>query len=445
MDSITEQNIKAAANVVDVVSDFIDLRKRGVEYQGLCPFHDDKTLGNFSVNPQKGVYKCFACGAGGDAIKFLMEYPGSKLTYGEALHYLAHKYSIPIDDDDHDSGKWQHVKPATVKKISEIHKEMLVIPRDVVLLTTRQEQPNIFINWLHSLPWNQEQRTRLEKVLWLYCVGKWKDRVCFWQIDEQGRPRGGKLMRYGPNGKRDKDKLTGAPGWMHNQEGIRERLDLEHHEYCSTLFGMHLLNRYPDAAVNIVESEKTALFCATMYGDFEHNIWMACGGSNFMKLQSLQPLIASGRRVWVWPDKDGIKKWQDVIDSLDCERVQLYTRFFDKYWIEEDGPKADLCDVQQRLLCHPETMKPKEHEVSDDECIILACQEWTLVHGSEPFIDPMEALDPRVRRWREILREKYNFNKTRKTNDQRDTGQPELRTGWDEGQQGCSEGAELDS
>ena len=51
MDPITEQNIKSAANVVDVVSDFIDLRKRGVEYQGLCPFHDDKTLGNFSVNP----------------------------------------------------------------------------------------------------------------------------------------------------------------------------------------------------------------------------------------------------------------------------------------------------------------------------------------------------------------------------------------------------------
>ena len=93
MDLITEDKIKSAANVVDVVGDFIDLRKRGVEYQGLCPFHDDKTLGNFSVNPTKGVYKCFACGAGGDAIEFLMEYKGSRFSYGDALRYLAKKYS----------------------------------------------------------------------------------------------------------------------------------------------------------------------------------------------------------------------------------------------------------------------------------------------------------------------------------------------------------------
>ena len=61
-------------------------------------------------------------------------------------------------------------------------------------------------------------------------------------------------MRYGINGKRDKDKVTGKPGWMHNQEGIRERCDMEHHEYRATLFGMHLLKKYPEATINIVES-----------------------------------------------------------------------------------------------------------------------------------------------------------------------------------------------
>ena len=81
MDRITEQKIKDAANVVDVISDFLTLRKRGVEYVCLGPFHADENLGNFSINPAKGVYKCFACGAGGDAIKFLMEYRDSKLTY----------------------------------------------------------------------------------------------------------------------------------------------------------------------------------------------------------------------------------------------------------------------------------------------------------------------------------------------------------------------------
>ena len=77
--------------------------------------------------------------------------------------------------------------------------------RDVARLTMKATQPNIFIEWLRALPWNNKQRERLPNILWQYCVGRWGDRVCFWQIDEQGRPRGGKLMRYGLNGKRDKD------------------------------------------------------------------------------------------------------------------------------------------------------------------------------------------------------------------------------------------------
>ena len=411
MDRITEEKIKSAANVVDVISDFLTLKKRGVEYVCLCPFHDDENLGNFSVNPAKGVYKCFACGAGGDAVKFLMEYRDSNLTYGEALHYLAKKYSIPIPDDDWKGGdRWQHIKPAKPKQIVEVHKEMLVMERDVVRQTMKATQPNIFIEWLRSLPWNDEQRKRLEQVLWLYCVGRWGDRVCFWQIDEQGRPRGGKLMRYGLNGKRDKDKITGKPGWMHNQEGIRERCDMEHHEYRATLFGMHLLNKYPDAAINIVESEKTALIMAIAYGNNDMNLWMACGGLEFLKLESLQPLIDQRRRVWIWPDKDGVEKWTNKVKHLLNDRFNIYTRFFDKYWTEEDGPKADLADINLRLLTRPETIndsKPKEPD--EEETIMYACQEWEKVHEDEPFIDPIEMQDPRVHQWREILRQRYNY------------------------------------
>jgi hypothetical protein len=416
MDRITEEKIKSAANVVDVIGEYIELRPRGVEYQGLCPFHDDKTLGNFSVNPTKGVYKCFACGAGGDAIQFLMDYPGTKLTYGEALHYLAHKYSIPVDDEDQqDKARWQNVKPAQPKQIVEQHKDMLIMPREVVLQTMREPQPNIFIDWLRSLPWNQEQRKRLDQVLWLYCVGKWKERVCFWQIDEQGRPRGGKLMRYTTNGKRDKDKVTGAPGWMHNQEGIRERCDMEHHEYRATLFGMHLLKKYPDATINIVESEKTALICATAYGNMEQNLWMACGGLEFLKLDSIQTLIDEGRTIWIWPDKDGVEKWRDKVSHMLSDKVRITTKFLEDFWIEADGAKTDVADIILRLMTHPETANErKRDEVSEDEKILLACQEWTAVHGDEPFLDPVELIDQRVREWREILRRRYNFNKTHK-------------------------------
>ena len=415
MDRITEEKIKSAANVVDVIEDFLTLKPRGVEYVCLCPFHDDQTLGNFSVNPTKGVYKCFACGAGGDAIKFLMEYKGSKLSYGEALHYLAKKYSIPIPDDDWKCGeRWQNIKPAKPKQIVEVHKEMLVMERDVVRLTMKATQPNIFIEWLRALPWNSKQRERLPNILWQYCVGRWGDRVCFWQIDEQGRPRGGKLMRYGLNGKRDKDKVTGKPGWKHNQEGVRERCDMEHHEYRATLFGMHLLKKYPNATINVVESEKTALICATAYGNMEQNLWMACGGLEFLKLDSIQTLIDEGRTIWIWPDKDGVEKWRDKVSHMLSDKVRITTKFLEDFWIEADGAKTDVADIILRLMTHPETANErKRDEVSEDEKILLACQEWTAVHGDEPFLDPAELIDPRVREWRDILRRKYNFNKSR--------------------------------
>ena len=217
-------------------------------------------------------------------------------------------------------------------------------------------------------------------------------------------------MRYGLNGKRDKDRVTGKPGWMHNQEGIRERCDMDHHEYRATLFGMHLLNKYPDAAINIVESEKTALIMAIAYGNNDMNLWMACGGLEFLKLESLQPLIDQRRRVWIWPDKDGVEKWTNKVKHLLNDRFNIYTRFFDKYWTEEEGPKADLADINLRLLTRPETIndsKPKEPD--EEEIIMYACQEWVKVHEDEPFIDPIEMQDQRVHQWREILRQRYNY------------------------------------
>lgn len=84
-----------AANIVDVVSEFVSLRKRGTSYKGLCPFHDDTTP-SFSVSPSRGVYKCFACGKAGNAVNFIMEH--EQMTYVEALRWLANKYHIEIEE-----------------------------------------------------------------------------------------------------------------------------------------------------------------------------------------------------------------------------------------------------------------------------------------------------------------------------------------------------------
>lgn len=84
-----------AVNIVDVVSEFVSLRKAGVNYKGLCPFHDDKTP-SFMVSPAKGICHCFACGKGGNAVNFIMEH--EQMTYPEALGWLARKYNIEIKE-----------------------------------------------------------------------------------------------------------------------------------------------------------------------------------------------------------------------------------------------------------------------------------------------------------------------------------------------------------
>lgn len=93
IDQPTIDRILDAANIVDVVSEFVTLRKRGVNYVGLCPFHDDKSP-SFYVSPAKNICKCFACGEGGTAVHFIMKH--EQIGYFDALRFLAKKYNIEI-------------------------------------------------------------------------------------------------------------------------------------------------------------------------------------------------------------------------------------------------------------------------------------------------------------------------------------------------------------
>ena len=95
IDRQTIDKIMDAADIVEVVSEFVSLRKRGTSYKGLCPFHDDTTP-SFSVSQVKGVYKCFACGEAGNVVNFLMKH--EQMTYTEALRWLANKYHIEIKE-----------------------------------------------------------------------------------------------------------------------------------------------------------------------------------------------------------------------------------------------------------------------------------------------------------------------------------------------------------
>ena len=396
------------AKIEDVVGDFVDLRKAGVNLTGLCPFHDDKHAGNFIVRPSSipearhgNTYRCFVCDAKGGPVQFLMEH--ERLSFPDAIRWLGKKYNEPVDDVP-----LNYTPPPPRPKPAPL--PVLEIPRAYVArtMTIAQEQSILFLYWLQLLPWDDEQRARLHQTLWSYCVGGWKDgRVVFWQIDHTGIPRAAKLMKYLPDGHRDKQA---HPGWIYNQDGVRQQLEPDNHEIIKPLFGSHLLNRYPKAVINIVESEKTAIIMANYYGNHDSQIWLACGGLKHLQLDSLQPLIDQGRTVWLWPDKDGRDDWQEVCDKLGYDQCRVYTHFFDTCWTEADGMKADVADIAIRMMTtgdKPRKEEPKHEPVKVGDIITH------IIDDGQPFLDPDELYDPRVRMWRDTLRQRYNFNKTR--------------------------------
>jgi DNA primase len=128
IDRSTIERIFDAAQITDVVQEFVSLKKRGVNLIGLCPFHNEKTP-SFTVSPAKGIFKCFGCGKGGNAVNFIMEH--EHLSYPEALRWLAKKYHIEIEEKE--------ATPEDIQKQNE-RESMLVVTQ----YAARQFTENLF-------------------------------------------------------------------------------------------------------------------------------------------------------------------------------------------------------------------------------------------------------------------------------------------------------------
>ena len=186
----TIDKIKSAMRIEEVVADFIDLRRKGVEYTGLCPFHDDRNEGNFKVSPAKGIYKCFSCGAQGNAIDFVMAY--QHCSFPEACEYIGRKYHIILEDGTENMHIAKRPKPAP--------RPVLMLPRQMVQARMlRPDDDDTLVKWLLTIKWDSVQRSRIGKVLREYLYGHTRDGMSlFWQVDELGHVRTGKMMRYSP-------------------------------------------------------------------------------------------------------------------------------------------------------------------------------------------------------------------------------------------------------
>ncbi|GAA2971523.1 DNA primase [Finegoldia magna] len=107
--------IKSVADIVSVIGDYVELKRAGSNYVGLCPFHNEKTP-SFSVSPSKGIFHCFGCGVGGDVISFIMQKEG--MSYPEAIKFLADKLGILVETNEVNKEKYEHRK-----KLFEINNE----------------------------------------------------------------------------------------------------------------------------------------------------------------------------------------------------------------------------------------------------------------------------------------------------------------------------------
>lgn len=355
--------IKDRMRIEDVVGAFFDLKKSGIEYTCLCPFHEDRHFGSFKVSPKKNIAKCFSCGWHGDSVKFLMDY--LNIDYPDAIRWLGQKYSIDVDMED------THFTPPPPRPLPP-PLPMLTLPMQWVQRRHRGIECNTLVNWLRTgIRWDAAQRARIDQVFDEYCLGhnQRTGMTIFWQIDEQQQVRTGKMMLYKSDGHRDREARYGFD-WIHSalyRDRRHPDYDAEKVEARPTLFGMHLLNKYPNAEVHIVESEKTAILMAIAYGNNVKELWMACGGLEMLSAERLKPIIDQGRRIVLYPDRDGVAKWKAKAENLHYSRVAVNTEPVLRWWLPEDGEKADIADVVVRMInSHPIPMTVTNYISKDD-------------------------------------------------------------------------------
>ena len=177
------QQVIYATDIVEVVGEFLELKKKGARYIGLCPFHDDRHATNFVVYPAKKCYRCFACDAKGDAVKFLMENQG--MSFADAIRWLGKRVGIDVDSRDVTVEPTRREPPPPLPT--------LFLP-EYMVKATEQRRCN-FHAWLHAQSWTATMRERVEPVLEAYRVGATKRGwVVFWQLDQTQTARTGHVM-----------------------------------------------------------------------------------------------------------------------------------------------------------------------------------------------------------------------------------------------------------
>lgn len=355
IDQQTINKINDATNIVDVIRDFQPLKKSGVNYLALCPFHPDKNLGSFVISPKKNMCNCFRCSKGGDAIFYLMEAQG--MTYPDALRYLGQKYGIEVEGSE----KFRNAPKSPRRNFAVVpdNLPLMELPFSMYERSTKNLKDDVLVKWIWQHNWDGSQRARIDDVLAVYHVGtattlKNEQFTIFWYMDEEGKLRTGKMIRYKYNGRRMKNEggISHSTDWVHSwlfRSDKSPQYNQEKMDWKRTYFGMHLVDKVPAATINIVESEKTAILMSIAYGSPGTQLWLACGSKNNITPDRLRPLMERKRKIVLYPDRDGVKDWQDIAQAIGYRHLSVNSEPVLSWWIPTDGDHADIADIVLRM------------------------------------------------------------------------------------------------
>lgn len=282
-----QQEIKDRTDISDVVGSFLPLRRAGSRFKSLCPFHDERTP-SFYVTPAKGIFKCFGCGKGGDAIQFLMEY--ERLSYPDALAWLANYYGVYWQGKSTSSSARppRHNTPRPTKPTLPPS----FIDPVIFHKTLTSYEGNNLVQWLCQ---------KLGKIVVMeavksYHIGTTKEgQAIFWQVNIEGKAASGHVMTY-PEDDHHRVKSIN-PTWVHSLLRLSDETKYNWKKYW---FGEHLLAQYPTRTVAIVESEKTALV-ANIYFAHLNFVWLASCGKDGLNDRDKWKVL-QGRTIILYPD-----------------------------------------------------------------------------------------------------------------------------------------------
>ncbi len=340
------------SDIVGIIGQYVHLKKRGNNWVGLCPFHKEKTP-SFNVSEKRKIYKCFGCGKSGDVVTFLRDH--KNYSFNDAIKEIG-----VLDSDSSQIKQMNAPLPLPPKVLHFIDPKFLTS-------SLKNYTNNCFVIFLLTL---FDEGIVIELITKTYHVGTskkfWNGATAFWQVDKNIGIRQVKIILYDPlTGNRRKWKVESDQSFLSSTsqrwiidrkmdivqwgKQLLKKVGVKEPEIVKCFFGEHLLSRFPDMKVAIVESEKTAILMAG-FSELglpiaEDYIWLATGGANGIDFTNYHSIkVLEDREVVLFPDLEKYEDWAISASSIEGVKIEVSNLLENIATKEEREKGEDISD-----------------------------------------------------------------------------------------------------